>query len=123
MATCAEEETPRIRCASPGSQIPHPVAKEATRAGHPPELKSAKGRAGAKSFRGFPALRQHIECQRVTVGILIAFQYRQRRQHMPDAIIVEDVTLAGFAHGEAIYFVFVVVGDDDFATVSPAATQ
>jgi hypothetical protein len=42
---------------------------------------------------------------------------------MPDAVIVEDVTLARLAHGEAIHFVFVVVGYDDFATVSAAAAQ
>ena len=28
-----------------------------------------------RSLHGFPALWQHIECQRVTVGVLIAFQY------------------------------------------------
>jgi hypothetical protein len=77
----------------------------------------------SESFRGFPAFWQHIECQRVTVGELIAFHYSERRQHMPDAIIVEDVTLAGFAHDEAIHFVFVIVGDDDFATVSAAAAE
>ena len=32
-----------------------------------------------RSFHGFPALWQHIECQRVTVGVLIAFQYGHRR--------------------------------------------
>jgi hypothetical protein len=42
---------------------------------------------------------------------------------MPDAIIVEDVTLARFAHYKAIQFAFVIVGYDDFATVSAAATQ
>jgi hypothetical protein len=42
---------------------------------------------------------------------------------MPDAIIVEDVTLARFPHGEAIHLVFVIVGYDDFATVSAAAGQ
>jgi hypothetical protein len=42
---------------------------------------------------------------------------------MPDAIIVEDVTLSHFAHCEAIQFVFVIVGDDDFATMSAAAAQ
>ena len=40
---------------------------------------------------------------------------------MPDAIIVEDVTLTRFAHREAIQFVFVIVGYDDVATVSAAA--
>jgi hypothetical protein len=34
---------------------------------------------------------------------LIAFQYGNWRQHMPDAIIVEDVTLTRFAHREAIH--------------------
>ena len=34
-----------------------------------------------------------------------------------DALIVEDVTLTRFVHGEAIQFVFVVVGDDDFAAL------
>ena len=28
-----------------------------------------------RSLHGFPVLWQHIECQRVTVGVLIAFQY------------------------------------------------
>jgi hypothetical protein len=42
---------------------------------------------------------------------------------MPDAIIVEDVTLTRFVHREAIQFVFVIVGDDDFATVCAAAAQ
>ena len=59
----------------------------------------------------------------MTVGVLIAFQYCHRRQHMPDAIIVEDVTLACFAHGEAIYFVFVIVGYDDFPVLRTAAAQ
>jgi hypothetical protein len=40
---------------------------------------------------------------------------------MPNAIIVEDVTLTQFAHREAIHFVFLIVGYDDFATVSAAA--
>ncbi len=42
---------------------------------------------------------------------------------MPDAVIVEDVTLTRFAHREAIYFVFVIVGYDDFAALSAAAAQ
>jgi hypothetical protein len=42
---------------------------------------------------------------------------------MPDAIVVEDVTLTRFAHREAVHFLFVVVGYDDLATVSPAAAQ
>ena len=42
---------------------------------------------------------------------------------MPDAVIVEDVTLTRFAHREAIHFVFVIVGDDDFATASAAVAQ
>jgi hypothetical protein len=42
---------------------------------------------------------------------------------MPDAIIVEDVTLTRFAHREAIHFLFVIVGYDDFATLSAAAAQ
>ena len=74
-------------------------------------------------LHGFPALWQHIECQRVTVGVLIAFQYGQWRQHMPDAIIVEDVTLTRFAHREAIHFLLVIVGYDDFATLSAAAAH
>jgi hypothetical protein len=40
---------------------------------------------------------------------------------MPDAIIIEDVTLTRFAHGEAIHFPLVIVGDDDFAALSAAA--
>jgi len=28
-----------------------------------------------RSLHGFPTLRQHIECQCVTVGVLVAFQY------------------------------------------------
>ena len=72
---------------------------------------------------GFPALGQHIECQGVTVGILIAVQHCHWSQHMPDAVIVEDVTLTRFAHREAIYFVFVIVGYDDFAPLSTAAAQ
>ena len=35
-----------------------------------------------RSLHGFPALWQHIECQRLTVGVLIAFQYGHWRQHM-----------------------------------------
>jgi len=66
-----------------------------------------------RSLHGFPALWQHIECQRVTVGVLIAFQYGHWRQHMPDAIIIEDVTLARFAHREAIHFLLVIVGYED----------
>jgi len=42
---------------------------------------------------------------------------------MPDAIIVEDVTFTRFAHGEAIYFVFVIVGYDDFPVLRTAAAQ
>ena len=42
---------------------------------------------------------------------------------MPDAVIVEDVALARFAHREAIHFVFVIVGYDDFAALSTAAGQ
>src|SRR5579864_1641428 len=76
-----------------------------------------------RSLHGLPALWQHIECQRVTVGVLIAFQYRHWRQHMPDAIIVEDVTLTRFAHREAIHFMFLIVGYDDFAAVNATAGQ
>lgn len=36
---------------------------------------------------------------------------------MPDAIIVEGVTLTGLAHGEAIKFVLLIVYDDDFAAL------
>jgi hypothetical protein len=42
------------------------------------------------------------------------------RQHVPDTVIVEDVALTAFAHRKAIHFVFVVVGYDDFATLSAA---
>jgi|SRR5579863_2936525 hypothetical protein len=84
----------------------------------------ANTRAGVRlrprSLYGFPTLWQHIECQRVTVGVLIAFQYGNWRQHMPDAIIVEDVTLTRFAHREAIHFLLVIVGYDDFAALSAA---
>jgi hypothetical protein len=76
-----------------------------------------------RSLHGFPALWQHIESQRVTVGVLIAFQYGHWRQHMPDAIIVEDVTLTRFTHREAIHFPLVIVGYDDFATLSAAAAH
>ena len=71
------------------------------------------GGVACGSVRRFPALRQHIECQRVTVGVLIAFQYCHWSQHVPDAIIVEDVTLTRFAHREAIHFVLLIVGYDD----------
>src|SRR5438105_15623172 len=83
---------------------------------------SAIGGRGA-SLHWFPALWQHIECQRVTVGVLIAFQYCHWRQHMPDTVIVEDVTLTAFAHREAIHFVLAIVGYDDFATLSAAAAH
>src|SRR5579863_2684650 len=85
-----------------------------------PGLFRAKSR---ESRRGFPALWQHIEGQRVAVGVLIAFQYCHWRQHVPDATVVEDVALTRFAHCEAIQFVFVIVGYDHFATVSAAAAQ
>jgi hypothetical protein len=42
---------------------------------------------------------------------------------MPDTVIIEDVTFTAFAHGEAIQFVFVIVGYDDLAAASPAAPQ
>jgi hypothetical protein len=42
---------------------------------------------------------------------------------MPDAIIVEDVTLTRFAHREAIHFLVVIVGCDDFATLSDATAH
>jgi hypothetical protein len=42
---------------------------------------------------------------------------------MPDAVIVEDVTLTRFAHREAFDFVFVIVGYDDFAALGTAAAQ
>jgi hypothetical protein len=42
---------------------------------------------------------------------------------VPDTIIVEDVTLTRFAHREAIQFVFVIVGYDDFAPLNSAAAQ
>jgi hypothetical protein len=42
---------------------------------------------------------------------------------VPDAVIVKDVTLTAFAHREAIHFVFVIVGYDDFATANAAAVQ
>src|SRR5580698_10457909 len=76
-----------------------------------------------RSLHGFPVFWQHIECQRVTVGVLIAFQYGHRRQHMPDAIIVEDVTLTRFAHREAIHFLLIIISNDDFAALSPAAAD
>jgi hypothetical protein len=76
-----------------------------------------------ESLHWFPTLWQHIECQRVTVGVLIAFQHCHWRQHVPDAIVIEDITLTAFAHREAIHFVFVIVGDDDFATANAAAVQ
>ncbi len=42
---------------------------------------------------------------------------------MPDAIIVEDIALTRFPHRKAVHFLFVIVGDDDFATKSAAAAQ
>jgi hypothetical protein len=42
---------------------------------------------------------------------------------VPDAIIVEDVTLTRFAHRETIHFLLVIVGYDDFATLSAAAAH
>jgi hypothetical protein len=42
---------------------------------------------------------------------------------MPDAIVVEDVTLTRFAHREAIDLVFIIVGYDDFAALRAAAGQ
>jgi hypothetical protein len=42
---------------------------------------------------------------------------------MPDTVIVKDVAFTAFAHREAIHFVFVVVGYDDFATANAAAVQ
>jgi phosphoribosyl 1,2-cyclic phosphodiesterase len=72
---------------------------------------------------GLPTLRQHVERQRVTIGILISFPHRNRRQHMPDTIIVENVALTGFTHDEAIYLMFVIVGDDDFSATHTAAGQ
>jgi hypothetical protein len=86
-----------------------------------------RGNSPAPQARGslhwFPALWQHIECQSVTVGVLIAFRHCHWRQHVPDTVIIEDVTLTAFAHREAIHFVFVIVGYDDFATLSAAAAQ
>src|ERR1700722_4171294 len=76
-----------------------------------------------ESLHGLPALRQHIERQRVTVGELIAIEYCHRRQHMPDAVIVENVTLTHLAHREAIDFVFVIVSDNHFTTLSAAASD
>jgi len=70
-----------------------------------------------------PALGQHIECSGVAVGELIAFHYHHWRQHMPDAVIIEDVTLATFAHGEAVQFAFVIIGDRHFAAFSSAASH
>jgi hypothetical protein len=75
------------------------------------------------SLHWFPALRKHIESQRVTVGVLIAFPHCYWRQHVPDAVIVKDVTLTAFAHRKAIHFVSVIVSYDDFATASAAAAQ
>jgi hypothetical protein len=40
---------------------------------------------------------------------------------MPDAVIVEYVTLSRFAHREAIHFVLLIVSYDHFAPVSAAA--
>jgi hypothetical protein len=54
---------------------------------------------------------------------LVAFQYFHWRQHVPDPIIVEDVTLTRLAQGEAFQFVFVIVGYDHFATVNATAGQ
>jgi len=42
---------------------------------------------------------------------------------MPDAIIVKDVALTQFAHREPVQFVFVIVGDDNFAALSTAPRQ
>jgi hypothetical protein len=86
-----------------------------------PSSASTTMRAG--SFRGFPSLGQHIESQCVAVCVLIAFQYCHGRQHMPDAIVVEDVTLTRFAHREAIDLVFIIVGYDDFPALRAAAGQ
>jgi hypothetical protein len=36
---------------------------------------------------------------------------------MPDAIIVEDVTLTRFAHREPIHFMLIIVGYNDLATL------
>jgi hypothetical protein len=89
--------------------------------GGPREISSAPYLRGSLCW--FPALWQHIESQRVTVGILIAFPHCYWRQHVPDTVIIEDVTLAAFAHREAIHLVFVIVRYDDFATASAAAAQ
>ena len=42
---------------------------------------------------------------------------------MPDAVIIEDVTLSALAQDEALQFVFVIVGYGDLATVGAAAAQ
>ena len=42
---------------------------------------------------------------------------------MPDTIIVEDVTLTRFAQREAIHFLLVIVGYDDFSALSAAAAH
>src|SRR5579864_7945893 len=77
----------------------------------------------ATSPRRLPTLGQHVKSQRVAIGKLIPFHDSHRRQHMPDAIVIEDIALSAFVHGEAIEFVFVIVSDDHFATTSSTAAQ
>src|SRR5580698_8064032 len=90
-----------------------PPASSLLRKHKPPRTKFSSGLGRVlQSLRRFPTLGQHVECQRVTVGVLIAFQHPHRRQHVPDAVIIEDIRFTRLAHREAIQFPFVIVGDD-----------
>ena len=42
---------------------------------------------------------------------------------MPNTVVVEDVTLTRLAHGKAIHFTLVIVGDDDFTSFGSAPCQ
>src|ERR1700688_1037459 len=70
-----------------------------------------------------PTVWQQVEGDRVAICELIAFQCHNRSQHVPNAVIVEDVTLTRLTHGKATHLALVIVGYHYFASLRSASRQ
>src|SRR5579863_5379300 len=71
----------------------------------------------------FPTVWQQVERDRVAICEPIDFQCLNRSKHVPDAFIVEDITLARLTHVEATQFAPVIVGYDYLASLRSAPRQ
>jgi hypothetical protein len=70
--------------------------------------------------RRLPTVWQYVERDRIAVRELIGFHCLNRSKHVPDPVIVEDITLARLTHVKATQFALVIVGYNYFAPLRSA---